>query len=162
VVKHERPDIEVVTFGVDDELGSAGFAYTNLGIVLPDDLAAAMNESHVLLSLSPSAIASATLEGMACGCGVVAADVPAARAAMRDGDNCLIASPEPEDVTRALLRVVDDVSLRRRLGAEAAREMTGRTWDRTGEMFEAICRDTAFLRIEHAYRARPSAQRVAA
>ena len=52
---------------------------------------------------------------MACGCAVVEAKVPSVEAMVEDGEDCLLAEPEPDKVAEALHRLVRDKDLRDRI-----------------------------------------------
>ena len=66
---------------------------------------------------------------------------------VRDGQNCVLAAPEPEQVAKALVELVEDPALRAALASEGAEDMAGHTWEATGAAFEALCLDTAFVRV---------------
>jgi glycosyltransferase involved in cell wall biosynthesis len=69
----------------------------------------------------PSGI-TALFEGMAMGRAVVASDVGTAQGVIEDGTNgVLVGSGDPEAMRRAIIRLMDDAALRRRLGASARR-----------------------------------------
>jgi glycosyltransferase involved in cell wall biosynthesis len=143
-----RPDTRISCFGATDaEMGDVGFPIENLGVLSHEQLARAMNESHVLLSFSLSAnISWVPFQGMACGCAVVEADVPGVRDMVRNGENCLLASPSAAEVSDALVRLVDDAALRCRLARTAAHELAERSWESSAAQFEAILLRRCFLR----------------
>ena len=95
-MKATRPDVEIVFFGTrTDELGDIPFEYRNLGVLDAAAVAAAMNESHVLLTFSLTNISNVPFEGMACGCAVVDVDLPNVTTMVEPGRNCLLADFEP-------------------------------------------------------------------
>jgi glycosyltransferase involved in cell wall biosynthesis len=147
---HESvPEAEIVLFGGDDDaLGELPFPYRNLGSLTTAELAAALNEAHVFLSLSLTNISHAPYEAMACGCAVVEARVAAVEASLRDGENCLLAEPAPVPLAEALVRLVRDDELRVRLAGRANADVAGRTWERTGHELERLLLDWAFVRID--------------
>jgi len=73
------------------------------------------------------------LEGMLHGLAIVASDVGGPRAIRRDGVTGLLCAPkDAASLSRALLRVVQDHELRRRLGEQAARDV------RTRWLFDSV------------------------
>ena len=145
---HERrPDADIVLFGArEEELGSLPFPARNLGVLDAAELAAAMNEAHVLLSFSLTNISNVPFEGMACGCAVLEADVPTVTEMVAPG-SCLLASPDPESVAAQLERLAADAELRHGVARRGAAEMEGRTWQRTGDQFERVLLDACFVRL---------------
>jgi glycosyltransferase involved in cell wall biosynthesis len=60
--------------------------------------------------------------------------VGCAPALVRDGENGVIVPPrDPEAIATAVMRLMDDEPLRRRLGAAAARSVATMTWRATAE-----------------------------
>lgn len=147
LLAERRPDVEITFFGAaDEELGSIPFPFRNHGVLGPAGLAAAMNESHVLLSFSLTNISNVPFEGMACGCAVVEANVPTV-VEMVDPELCVLADADAESVARALERLVDDEALREELGARGAQAMRDRRWRRSGDQLEHALRSLCFARL---------------
>jgi len=151
-----RPDVRIAFFGASDaELGEVGFPVENLGVLTHEALARALNEAHALLCFSLSAnISWVPLQGMACGCAVVEADVPGVREMIADGRTCVLAAPEPDAVAARVLEVLSDDARRVVLADAAAASMRERSFASSAEQFEAILRERCFVRID----ARASAQ----
>lgn len=145
-IARERPDVQICFFGAeDDEIGEVGFSYTNLGVLSHYELARAMNEAHILLCFSLSANVSwVPLQGMACGCAVVEADVPGVRE-MVQADTCLLAKPVASLVTEALLRLIEDDGLRCRLAENGITTLAERSWESSAQQFEQILRKRCFV-----------------
>jgi glycosyltransferase involved in cell wall biosynthesis len=154
-LKRARPDVRIAFFGAtDEELGELDFPIENLGVLSHEQLAAEMNRSHVLLCFSLSAnISWVPLQGMACGCAVVDADVPGVREMIADGETCRLAAPDPESVGDALLGLVDDAAERERLARAAAAEMQRGGWEASARQFERILTEHAFVRLDRSQRA---------
>jgi len=163
-LKELRPDVRIAFFGATDaELGEVGFAFENLGVLSHEELAQAMNEAHVLLCFSLSAnISWVPLQGMACGCAVVDADVPGVREMIRDGETCRLAEPTPEAVADAVIGLVDDDATRQRLGRAAAAEMQRGGWEASARQFERILTEHCFVRLGRAARPASRAARAGA
>jgi len=145
-----RPDVRLACFGAtDDEMGAHGLPFDNLGVLSHAELAREMNAAHVLLCFSLSAnISWVPLQGMACGCAVVEADVPGVREMIADGRVCALAAPEPDAVAAQLLALVEDDATRIRIALAAAESMAARSFSSSAEQFEAILRQRCFARLE--------------
>lgn len=142
LAKEQQPDLNLFLFGsTDDELGKLPFEATNLGVLSPEQLADAMNSIHILLTFSLSNISWVPFEGMACGMAVVEADVPSVREMVLADETCLLATPEPHAVAKAVLRLTGDLELRTKLATNAAEAMKQRTWTHTIDQFEQILLD---------------------
>ena len=144
-----EPGVEIVLFGSDAEtLGELPFPYRTLGSITTDELAAALNSAHVLLSLSLTNISHAPYEAMASGCAVVEARTPFADPSLRHRENCLLAEPDSAAIASALVELVRDDPLRLRLTAAGLETTAGMTWEKTGIALERLLLDWAFLRID--------------
>jgi len=148
VVKR-RPDVRLAAFGASDaELGAHGLPLENLGVLSHAELAREMNASHILLCFSLSAnISWVPLQGMACGCAVVDADVPGVREMIEDGRVCALAAPEPDAVAARLLALLDDEVTRRRIALAAAASMGEHGFESSAQQFESILLRRCFARI---------------
>jgi glycosyltransferase involved in cell wall biosynthesis len=144
-----RPDVRLASFGAGDvEMGAHGLPLENLGVLSHAELAREMNASRVLLCFSLSAnISWVPLQGMACGCAVVDADVPGVREMIEDGRVCALATPEPEAVAAKLLTLLDDDVLRCRIASAAAASMSEHSFASSAQQFESILLDRCFSRI---------------
>ena len=163
-LKEARPELRIAFFGATDaELGDVGFPFENLGVLSHEQLADAMNEAHVLLCFSLSAnISWVPLQGMACGCAVVDADVPGVREMITDGTTCRLAAPDPEAVVAALLSLVDDDAARESIARAAAAEMQRGGWEASARQFERILTERCFVRLGRAARGMARAARASA
>jgi glycosyltransferase involved in cell wall biosynthesis len=84
---------------------------------------------------------------MACGCAVVDVDMPNVSSMVAPGENCLLARPDPEALSSALVRLVDDADLRLSLGRRGAEDMRVRSWEHTTSQFEAALQRLCFARL---------------
>jgi glycosyltransferase involved in cell wall biosynthesis len=144
LLRARHPEVRVHLFGAsDEELGDVASEFGNLGVLAPEALATEMNDTHVLLSLSLSNISNVPFEGMACGCAVVEADLPAVVDMVRPGENCLLAKPEPSRVADVLERLHQDSQLRIRLAQQGMHAVRKATWENAGLQLEkhllALC-----------------------
>jgi glycosyltransferase involved in cell wall biosynthesis len=112
-------NVRILLYGMEEEL-ALPFPYVNLGVLDQDSLAGWMGRSDIHLSFSMTNISTVIYEAMAAGCACVEADVEAVRDMVRDGEDCVLATPDGEGVYRALDRLVGDAELRRAI-AEAGR-----------------------------------------
>ena len=112
-----------------------------------------MNETHVLLCFSLSAnISWVPLQGMACGCAVVDADVPGVREMITDGETCRLAAPDPDSVADALIALVDDDAERQRIARAAAAALQRGGWEASARQFERILTEHCFVRLGRSQR----------
>src|SRR5260370_26660993 len=117
-------------------MGAHGLALENLGVQSHAELAREMNAAHILLCFSLSAnISWVPLQGMACGCAVVDADVPGVREMIQDGRVCALAAPEPDAVAARLLALLDDEATRRRIALAAAASMGEHSFESSAQQF---------------------------
>jgi glycosyltransferase involved in cell wall biosynthesis len=147
-----RPDVRLAAFGASDaEMGAHGLPIENLGVLGHAEIAREMNAAHVLLCFSLSAnISWVPLQGMACGCAVVEADVPGVREMIEDGRVCALAAPEPDAVAATLLALLSDDDRRCRIASAAADWMRERSFATSEKQFETILRERCFARLERA------------
>jgi glycosyltransferase involved in cell wall biosynthesis/SAM-dependent methyltransferase len=146
MVYDQCPDIEIYVYGMEKK-ESLPFPYTHLGILDPESLADAMQSSEIHLSLSLTNISYVPFEAMACGCAVVEAKVPSVEAMLKEGENCLLAEPEPHDVVQALLRLAQDKELRERIAKGGLDFVRNKTWDNSCKQFENILFDALLIGI---------------
>lgn len=74
---------------------------------------------------------TALIEAAACGRAIVATDVPGCRDVVEDGVNGLLVPPnEPATLAQALARLLDDVALRKRMGAAGRQRVMAQFADR--------------------------------
>ena len=138
IVKKQNLELEIAFFGANSkELKNVPFEFTNLGILSPEQLAEEMNQSHMMLSLSLSNISWVPFEGMACGLTVIDADVPSVREMVDDNAICL-ASPTPEGISNAILRLIDDRNLRLKFANTAIAYIGNHKWEDTCQQLEEI------------------------
>jgi glycosyltransferase involved in cell wall biosynthesis len=147
-ILHERqPDVEVQLFGPHDEdLPPLPFPATTLGVLSTEELASALNETHISLSFSFANISHAPYEAMACGCAVVEVDLPHVREALPEGAAAL-AEPTPAAVAATLEELVCDSSRRIAIARRGIEATAGMSWAKTGAQFDRVLNELAFLRL---------------
>ena len=151
-----KPRPEFWMFGVEPELGPEhGARYFHRPS--DEEVNNLFNQATVFVQTSlHEGFCLPLLEAMAAGTPVVATDAHGNRDFCRDGENCLIVTPEPDAVAAALRRVFHDVDLRTRL-VEAGLSTADRyTWDRRIDQlerfFEAVAEQGAARHLGHGAR----------
>jgi GT2 family glycosyltransferase len=131
-----RPELRM--FGIEPELASEpGTSYETA----PDDerVNELFNEATVFVQTSThEGFALPPLEAMATGAAVVCTDAHGNRDFCRDGENCLMPAPEPDSVTAAIARLIDDPELRERLGRAGIETAADYAWERRIDALEAF------------------------
>ena len=118
-IKQARPETEIVLFGdrfLDRQ--AIPFPFRNEGLVIRQErLAELYSEADLFLDGSEfQGFGRCALEAMACGAACVLTDVGGVLEYARHEDNALLVPPgQPELMSVALLRLLDDAALRRRL-----------------------------------------------
>jgi glycosyltransferase involved in cell wall biosynthesis len=114
----------VARHGIGDRVEVRGF-------VDEDEKIRLLQTAHVLASASEKEGWGLTVvEAAACGTPVVARDAPGLRDAVQDGETgVLVGTDDPGAFARALGRILDDPTLRARLGAAAVRMARAFDWD---------------------------------
>ena len=108
------------------------------GAVSDDELLQAYRRADVFVMPGTAELQSlATLEAMAAGRPVVAADAMALPHLVADGDNGYLYQPADIDgLSSALVRLLDDLPLRRRMGERSLHKARGHSLDATVTAFE--------------------------
>ena len=117
LLKHPLTDLPRAIGSVIEQLG-LGDAVTVLGNVPAEQLPDVYRAADVVVSI-PSSDSSprSVWEALACGRPVVVSDLPWAREELEPGDYALLAPLDLEAVAEAILCVLDDDALARRVGA---------------------------------------------
>ncbi len=113
---HRRlPDVEFVLAGWDVSAYHIPFPAHNAGVVPLDQLADLYSQCDCALVISLTNISLLPLELMACGCPVVSNRGENVEWLLRDGENALLADPEPQALADALVRLLTDPALKARI-----------------------------------------------
>ena len=116
------------------------------GWLLPDEVAAWYRQADLLVVPSwYEPFGMVVLEGMLHGLSIVATRVGGPASILKNGRTGLLVPPkDPAALTAALLRLIGDPALRRRLGAAAANEVRRAwLWPRIVERMAAVYREAA-------------------
>jgi glycosyltransferase involved in cell wall biosynthesis len=118
------------------------FNYSIFSNVDDDTLAKLYSSADIFMFTSyAESFGLPPLEAMACGTPVVTTDCKGNRDYVMNGVNSLIVPPgDPESIARAVVKVLTDKQLRRRLAENGLRTAATFTWDRTVKMFEKAIR----------------------
>ncbi|AFZ20917.1 rhamnosyltransferase WsaF family glycosyltransferase [Allocoleopsis franciscana] len=122
----QNPDVQIKLYGMEEAI-ELPFPYQNLGVLTQSEAAEAMRSSDIHLSFSLTNISTVVFEAMACGCATVEADVPPVRGMVEDGKTCILAEPNSQAVSEALMELVNNPVLRREIasaGYESAKTLT--------------------------------------
>lgn len=117
-VHDAQPSVEIVLFGEDLSGLTLPFPYRAEGVVTdPDHMARLYSEARVHFDGSDfQAFGLPGLEAMGCGAVSVLTDVGGVREFARDQENCLLVAPrDAQDAARAILELLTDDALHRRL-----------------------------------------------
>ncbi|GAB6067977.1 hypothetical protein JCM13664_12960 [Methylothermus subterraneus] len=114
-VNERLPDVQFVLAGWDVSAYRIPFPALNAGVVPLDELADLYSQCDCALVISLTNASLLPLEVMACGCPVVSNRGPNVEWLLRDGENALLADPTPEGLAQAVIQVLEDDRLHRRL-----------------------------------------------
>jgi glycosyltransferase involved in cell wall biosynthesis len=147
-MRRERPDAKLVLVGdgpLSETLRKRNVGYVIAGRLVNGKLSAHYASGDIFLFPSTTeTFGNVTLEAMASGLGIVAYRYAAARQHLEHDRSALLA---PFDDAAAFIaaarRMVQDVSLVRRLGEAARRAAQSLTWERIVGDFEGVLLDVA-------------------
>jgi glycosyltransferase involved in cell wall biosynthesis len=147
-MRHERPDARLVLVGdgpLSEELRRRNVGYVIAGRLVNGKLSAHYASGDIFLFPSTTeTFGNVTLEAMASGLGIVAYRYAAARQHLEDGRSALLAPfDDAAAFVAAAKRLVQDMSLVRRLGEAAHRAAQSLTWERIVGDFEGVLQDVA-------------------
>jgi GT2 family glycosyltransferase len=139
-----EPRPELCLFGIEPELAAAepGIRY----VVRPSDeqVNELLGEATVFVQTSThEGFCLPPLEAMATGGAVVCTDAHGNRDFCRDGENCLMPSPDRRSVATALALALSDAELRDRLGARGRETAADYAWPRRLDALEAFLTEVA-------------------
>lgn len=136
LVKAARAEVEVVLYG-SHQPAPVTYEHTQGGVMAPEDLAVLYRTATVGLVLSYTNLSFVPFELMASGCPVVAVDVEPVRWFLRHAHNALLGDSLPEALAEAVLGLLEDEPLRRRLSDAGRRDVAELSWERSIAQFEA-------------------------
>jgi len=141
LIHHQRPDVEIALYGVEDtELRrhQVPFPHTNLGILSEQELAKLFSSSDLGIVLSSTNCSLVPPEMMACRCAVVDLNRETVEGVLEHEVNALLAEPTPEAIADAVLRLLEDDALRKRLIETAYQQVQERSWEKSARRVEEI------------------------
>ncbi len=139
---HERlPDVEFVLAGWDISAYRIPFPALNAGVVPLDELADLYSQCDCALVISLTNISLLPLEIMACGCPVVSNHGPNVEWLLENGQNALLADPVPAALADAIVRVLEDGELRRRLRDQGLAFSANTEWMTEARKIDAFLKE---------------------
>ncbi len=110
MVKYTRPDVEIVFYGDDSKkFEHVPFEFVNVGKTKSiEDLGDLYRTAYLGVCFSTTNPSLVPFEMMACGCPVVDLDVNANEVSYGGRENCVLATPSPEAIAKAILELLDD------------------------------------------------------
>ncbi len=127
-----------------EELGFAGRARWISDLISPEEMAAALNLAEVCVSVPPADLLSiSVLEAMACGCLLIATDLPSYRDRLVDGKNALLvpAPASPDALARRILEALRNPRLREEFARRNQRIIAEQDdWDKNATQMEEVYR----------------------
>lgn len=139
-VLRAQPDARLLIAGAGDASGlRIGESVTLDARVLRDDEVASLHRRAAIIAFPYERItqSGALLTAMAFGKAIVASDLPGFAETLRDGESALLVPPgDPVALASAIVRLLNDATLRKRLG-DAARGATV-SWDAIAEQTLAV------------------------
>ncbi len=145
LVHQQLPDVEFVRAGWDASAYLIPFPHLDAGVVAPHELPELYSQCDCALVLSLTNLSLLPLELMACGCPVVSNRGPNVEWQLRHEYNALLADAVPEALAAALVRLLEDAGLRRRLRDNGLVFAESSDWSvEAGKVYDALER----LRLE--------------
>jgi glycosyltransferase involved in cell wall biosynthesis/SAM-dependent methyltransferase/GT2 family glycosyltransferase len=135
-LQRRRPDLRFVLFGNEKPIDTP-FAYEDLGVASPDELAWAYSEATVGLSLSLTNYSLIPQEMLACGLPCVELAGRAIEGVFGPDGPIELAGADPVQLADALERLLGDAGLWERRAHEGLAFAAERTWDRAADEVEA-------------------------
>ena len=139
-LKRRRPDLRVVVFGQEDQLGLP-FDHEHLGVVAPEILARRYREATVGLCLSLTNYSLIPQEMLACGLPCVDLAGASTEAELGRDGGIELADPDPIAIADALERLLDDRDLWERRSRNGLAQVTDASWDEAARDVERGLRE---------------------
>jgi glycosyltransferase involved in cell wall biosynthesis len=118
-VREARPDVELRIFGARQRAEPLPIEHTYLALSSQAEVAELLRESAVFVCSSwEEGFGLPGLEALACGAALATTDTKGSRDYAFDGETALVTAPrDPDELARNVVRLLDDVELRRSLRA---------------------------------------------
>ncbi|MCB9079759.1 MAG: glycosyltransferase family 4 protein [Anaerolineaceae bacterium] len=121
-----------------------------IGYIAPDRLPDFYHQADIFCapSLGCESFGIVLLEAMAAGLPIVASDITGYRSLLTSGQEGLLVPPgQPDSLTSALRRLIDQPDLRRRLGQSGQAKAAHFAWDHVVDQTLAVYNDTIWSKI---------------
>jgi O-antigen biosynthesis protein len=138
IVKNRCPEAEIVFYGAEDLEFLPSFSFTNMGILPEQKLAELYSSCHIGLVFSLTNPSLVDLEMMACRCAVVDIKSERVEGLLSHEDNALLADPNPEAIAAAILRLLNDDELYRRIVSQAFQQVQNLSWKQSAKQVESV------------------------
>jgi GT2 family glycosyltransferase len=133
------PRPELCLFGIEPELAGDEPGIRYVKAPSDEEVSRLFNEATVFVQTSThEGFCLPALEAMATGCAVVCTDAHGNRDFCEDGLNCLVPESSTESVARALRRLLEDRSLRDRLGQAGIETASQYAWSKRIDALEVF------------------------
>ncbi len=132
MVAREYPHIEIVIAGLSG-LSRPGFRCTLLGNLSLKETGDLYRTCDIGIALSATNMSYLPVELMASGCPVISNDGPQVEWFCKDQYNCLLTSPVPSDIFRAVKQLVESKALRQELAQNGLKTIQTTTWEQEME-----------------------------
>jgi glycosyltransferase involved in cell wall biosynthesis len=152
IVKNRCPEVEVVMVGSNEiDIPRGDFPFTFFFDPSQQMLSAIYSSCDIFILPSHlEGFPRTRLEAMACGVAVVTTDCLGGGEMIRDGETALVVPPrDPKAMAEAIIRLLKDESLRKRIAENGYKKAQEFTWERSIDALE----DT-FKRVEELKRKR--------
>jgi len=141
IVAKERNDIELVLYGSDTNPNADSPHKYVLNPSFEELNKLYCSSTMVVCPSWYESFPAPPLEGMACGIPVITTSIGVEDYA-RDGENCLVVPPRnPEAMANAILRLLSDEELCKKLGENGPKTASQFTWDKTTDKVEQLFKD---------------------
>lgn len=136
IIKKRRPDVDIVFFGWDTKSQKIDFEYTEKGVLNHEELASLYNEATVGLLFSMTNYSLLPQEMMACGLPVVEFNGGNTRAVFSDGENILLADPNPYAIADAVIDLLQNEEKRKDIASGGQEWVKQFSWEDSGSIVE--------------------------
>jgi glycosyltransferase involved in cell wall biosynthesis len=142
IVMKKRDDVEFMAYGIKRPYYKSEIPYKFIKSPSDDELAKLYSSADVMICPSwYESFPLFPLEGMACGAPVITTPYGVEDYAFHER-NCLIVPPrDPKALANAILRLLDDESLREKFRKEGPKTAKQFTWDKTVDRVEKLFKE---------------------
>lgn len=129
IAQRMDPDLQVYLYGTNSDFSEYDLNYTNLGIVSQSELSDLYKRVSVGLSFSLTNYSLVPTEMMATGLPVVELDTECTRSVFTHNENILLSKSEPNAIADAIITLVTDPELHKRISQGALDFTEDKSWE---------------------------------